>query len=129
MKYLYKNDELCIQCHQCEITCANKVQKSDDAKNSAIKINDMAKSGEEKINVCDQCGECIPVCSEVALNRTKNGVILLDKKKCVGCLICVGFCPKLAMRTRDDMIEPFKCIACGQCVSTCPTGALEIREK
>ena len=129
MKYLYKNDEICIQCHQCEITCANKVQKSDDLRKSAIKINGNAKYGEEKINVCDQCGECIEVCSEMALGRAKNGVVLLDKKKCVGCLICVGFCSKQSMRIHDDMIEPFKCIACGQCVSSCPVGALEIREK
>lgn len=129
MKYLYKNDELCIQCHQCKITCAKKVQKSNDTSKSAIKINDDAKCSEWKINVCDQCGECIDVCAEMALNRSKNGVVLLDKKKCVGCLICVGFCSKLSMRMHDDMMEPFKCIACGQCVDSCPTGAIEIREK
>ncbi len=129
MKYLYKNDELCIQCHQCEITCAKKTQGYDDILKSSIRINDIGTSEEEIINLCNQCGECIDVCAELALSRAKNGVILLNKRKCVGCLVCVGFCPTLSMRVHDDMLIPFKCIACGECVKNCPTGAIEIREK
>lgn len=129
MKYLYKSEDLCIQCHKCEEVCALKVFKLKSGAVPAIHIIDNPAPNGEKINVCDQCGECMPACAELALTRLKNGVVMLDKKKCVGCLVCVGFCSKSAMRMNNDDLEPYKCIACGQCAEVCPTGAIEIREK
>jgi formate hydrogenlyase subunit 6/NADH:ubiquinone oxidoreductase subunit I len=53
-------------------------------------------------------------------------VVRIDRKKCVGCLGCVGFCSELSMFYSDDLLVPFKCIACNICVKACPEGALEI---
>lgn len=128
MKYLHKNNDLCIGCLQCEEVCAEKVFKLKVESSPAIVINKL-ENEKYSINVCDQCGECIPVCSEMAINRNDAGVVLIDKKRCVGCLICVGFCSKGSMRYSNDRMEPYKCIACGLCVSVCPTGAIEIRNE
>jgi len=54
--------------------------------------------------------------------------VRLDKKSCVGCLICVGECARGLMRYHDELPVPFKCVACGLCVKACPVGALKIVE-
>lgn len=125
MKRVVVNQKLCIGCGNCEEVCSNSFFKVKDKTKSAILID---KQSKEPVNVCSQCGECINVCSEEAISRNKNGVVILNKAKCVGCYICAGFCPTLSMRIHEDFIEPFKCIACGICVKSCPTGAISIEE-
>lgn len=124
MKVLVKNPEKCIACHECENTCSNTWFKEVDAEKSCIRIEE---SGEEKkIIACSQCGECMDVCPIQAITRDKNGIVRVNKKICVGCFICVGFCPEFAMIMHGNLIEPFKCIACGRCATKCPTGAIYV---
>ncbi len=125
MKVLGKKPELCIACHSCETTCSRTWFKEANYAKSCISIS---KDTEKKITSCTQCGECIAVCPVEALTRDKNGVIRVNKKICVGCFMCVGFCPELAMGVHDDYIEPFKCVACGQCAKSCPREAIFIEE-
>lgn len=126
MKILQKNETLCIHCHVCEDTCAQIQFKSNDREKSLIKIYDEPNDKGEIINVCNQCGECIAVCPEMAIYRAKNGVVMIDNEKCVGCLICVEFCPTHSMRIHRGFVQPSKCVACGQCAKECPTNAIEL---
>jgi len=126
MKFLQKDETLCIQCHACEDICAQTYFKSSDREKASIKIYDYTERG-ELINVCSQCGECIDICPELAIYRAKNGVVMIDKRKCVGCLMCAGFCPTFSMRIHSEFLEPFKCIACGLCSKQCPTKAIEVK--
>lgn len=125
MKYLEKDNSLCIQCGLCEEVCSKTYFKTNDRAKSCIQIH----NDDEKINVCDQCGVCIDICQTQAIKRDKLGVVRINKKDCVGCFMCVGFCPSESMRQHDDYIEPFKCVACGLCAKSCPTGAIYITEK
>ena len=126
MKKLITDPAKCTGCGVCEEICSKTYYKTSDKKKSAIRIatND---SGGHTIAVCDQCGTCIEMCSRMSLSTDKNGVVRLDKKTCVGCLICVGECLRDYMFHHDELPTPFKCVACGLCVKECPTGALEIR--
>ncbi len=129
MKILRKKEELCTGCGKCMEVCSSRVQfrKLDPApERSAIQIS--KKDGVYEINVCNQCGTCIIDCPVEALTRNKMGVVLVNKKTCVGCFTCVGFCPTLSMRGYGDVVYPFKCIACGKCVEVCKPGALYIEE-
>ncbi|MFZ5943876.1 MAG: 4Fe-4S dicluster domain-containing protein [Bacillota bacterium] len=126
MKFVDKNEELCSKCHICEDVCAEVINKSEDRAKSAIKIND--GDGQEIINVCNQCGECIDVCSEEAIYRAKTGIVLINKSKCIGCLVCVGYCPSISMRYHQDLVAPYKCIACGKCTAQCPSQAIFLND-
>lgn len=127
MKYLRVDTSKCNGAMKCVTTCAQAFFKTDNSQFSSIQVK--KSNGHYEINVCNQCGECIPYCPVGAISRNKAGVVVIDKKKCVGCFICVGFCPTLSMRRADGLKEPFKCIACGLCTKNCPNNALEIVEK
>lgn len=122
MKILQKIEERCIACNVCEMMCSNAYFKVMDREKSAIRITEEGQV--KKIHICNQCGSCIDICPVLALRRDAKGVVRLDRKKCVGCLMCVGFCNALVMMQHDDIQEPFKCVACGLCARDCPAEAL-----
>lgn len=105
--------------------CSNAYFKETLDEKSSIYVHMKSQEGYH-VNVCNQCGECMEICQVEAFYRDKNQVVKMNKHDCVGCLMCVGFCPEEAMRQHDDLIEPFKCIACGLCAKNCPTGAIFI---
>jgi len=129
MKKLVADSRLCTGCGACEQACAKAWFKTEDAGKSAIRIYRNLTAGGYFVAVCDQCGACMDMCSPMALARDKHGVVRLDKKNCVGCLICVGECVRDYMHYHEDELTPFKCIACGICVRACPSGALRLAEE
>jgi formate hydrogenlyase subunit 6/NADH:ubiquinone oxidoreductase subunit I len=118
MKRLVKDELLCIGCGACVDKCSSTFFKEKNDKKSRIKLEKFDDRNWNRLTICTQCGVCAEVCPTMALN----------KKDCVGCFMCVGFCPEGIMIQHDDYLEPFKCIACGLCVDVCPTGALKIQE-
>ena len=127
VKILKFHEDRCKGCLECEKACSYVHFKTKDGGDkSAIKI--IKEKDTYKMIVCDQRGLCIDMCLVGALSRRKNGVVWLDKEKCIGCQACVGFCPTNAMRKSNARIEPFKCISCGSCVRACPENALELVE-
>jgi len=126
MKVLQFDPALCVGARECERVCALTWFKEQDREKSAIRIEE--EGGGYTMIACTQCGECIDVCPTQAIRRDKRGIVRIDKKLCVGCLSCVGFCPYLAMFFHPDYVEPFKCVSCGKCVEVCPSGALEIAD-
>lgn len=128
MKKLAVDHSLCTGCGACELACSKAWFKAEDPRKSAIRIRKV-QSGGYFIAVCDQCGVCMDMCSPMAISRDNKGVVRIDKKKCVGCLICAGECVRDYMGYHEDELTPFKCIACGICVKACPSGALSIVEE
>jgi len=57
---------------------------------------------------------------------------VLNKDKCIKCLICWVYCPDNAIeRLEDDYVEInyYYCKGCGICASECPTKAIEMVEE
>lgn len=125
MKYLERNEALCIGCGACEEVCSKTFFKEVDPAKSCVKVTPK-DNGVFQISACTQCGICANECPTMALSKDARGVVRMNKKTCVGCNICVGYCPENAMMRHEDILEPFKCTACGLCVKQCPTGALTI---
>ncbi len=133
MRYLKVDYEKCnggASCQrECELACSRTFFKTDDPAYSCIRLLPESKgSAALRINVCNQCGECIAVCPVEALRATKLGIVLVDKKTCVGCVNCIGFCPTVSMRQVPGQPLVFKCTSCAACVKVCPTGALSIAD-
>ena len=83
--------------------------------------------------MCNHCAEtpCIQVCPVGASYKTKEGAILVDGERCIGCGYCVQACPYGSRFINEHTHTADKCTWCyhritkGQkpaCVSVCPTG-------
>ena len=125
MKRLTADDSLCIGCGNCMDACSKAYYKLEDKALACLRVEERA-DGSFHVVTCTQCGECAAVCNTAVIKADKYGVYKLNKKECVGCLMCVGYCPYDIMVQNDNALEPSKCVACGLCVKACPTGALSI---
>ncbi len=129
IKYLKMDDQKCVGCMSCATACSLAYAKEDNPAKARIQVLG-AGAGRFHLVACDQeCRRCVAECPVQAITVNKQGVVMIDRKLCVGCLACVAVCPTGAMRFYPAEPTPFKCVACGVCVKACPKGALEIAEK
>ena len=127
MRKLVADTAKCTGCGVCENVCSKAYFKEENRNKSAIRVAPDDQGG-FTVTVCDQCGDCRGMCSMMSLMTAPNGVVRLDRKTCVGCLICVAECLRGYMRYHDDLPAPFKCVACGLCAKSCPSDAIAIVE-
>ena len=143
MKRVYVNEEWCLGCHLCEYNCAFA--------NSGLK--DMAYALKDRkifprIHVedgdritfavsCRHCEDpiCVKSCIAGAISKDRNGVVKIDRNKCVGCLTCVLVCPYGALSPDGDGLMQ-KCELCLEnscgapaCVTGCPNRAIVYEER
>ncbi len=141
MKRVYVNEEWCLGCHLCEYNCAFA--------NSGMK--DMAQlkgkpifprihiEGDDKISYavsCRHCTDpiCVMSCIAGAISK-KDGVVVIDKNKCIGCLTCVLVCPYGALAPSESGVMQ-KCELCttnsrGEpaCAAGCPNHAIVFEQR
>lgn len=125
--YLQTLRENCIACHICESSCSNLYFKVDDPQRSRIRITETEE--QPLMNACNQCGACVKVCPTLALSINTRGVVMIDKKLCIGCYMCIAACPTGSMFRHQGDTAPFKCVACGHCTKTCPSSAIRIAQE
>ena len=89
---------------------------------------------------CNHCIDpiCVKKCPTGALKkRLEDGIVILDKNKCVGCTSCVKSCPYEAIQYDSNIMKVSKCDFCldlierGKdpvCISACPMRALDYGE-
>ncbi|MHB1654287.1 MAG: 4Fe-4S dicluster domain-containing protein [Desulfitobacteriaceae bacterium] len=84
--------------------------------------------------LCNQChnAPCIQVCPVGATYKTGDGVVLVDRKRCIGCRYCIQACPYGARFLHPVLKVADKCTWCYHrisrgmlpaCVQVCPMGA------
>ena len=141
MKRIYVKEEWCLGCHLCEYNCAfaNSGMKdmAQALKNKKI-FPRIHVEGNDKITFavsCRHCDDpmCVKSCIAGAISK-KNGVVMIDRNKCVGCLTCILVCPYGALAPGEDgiMQKCELCVnnSCGEpaCVSGCPNRAIVLVE-
>jgi tetrathionate reductase subunit B len=84
--------------------------------------------------LCNHCANppCVQVCPVGATFATRDGVVLVDEKYCIGCRYCIQACPYGARWFHPTKRVAGKCTLCYHritrglvpaCVEVCPTGA------
>lgn len=142
MKRVYVNEEWCIGCHLCEYNCAFANSGEKDMvkalKNKKIKPFIRVEESED-INFAVSCRHCSsPLCVKGCISgalSVKNGIISVDKEKCVGCYTCVLTCPVGCIVPYENGIIQ-KCELCVEnssgspaCVKGCPNNAIVFEER
>ena len=142
MKRIYVNEEWCLGCRLCEYNCAFA--------NSGLANMAQALKGKPifpRIHVedngrvtyavpCRHCDDplCVKSCIAGAI-RKENGVVKIDRNRCVGCFTCVLVCPYGALAADENgvMQKCELCLAnaCGApaCVKGCPNNAIVYEER
>ena len=87
--------------------------------------------------LCNQCENppCVQVCPVGATYQLKEGVVLVDRKWCIGCGYCLASCPYGARFFNPELKVAEKCTFCYHrikkglkpaCVDACPVTARQI---
>lgn len=135
----YFEADNCVECYACEVACkaANNVDLGvkwrkvipvwggtfPNITNASVSLS------------CMHCGNapCEAVCPTGAIQkRAEDGLVIVDREKCIGCHYCFFACPFGVPQYGDDGTMQ-KCIGCVDrlaegkqpaCVTTCPAECL-----
>lgn len=134
------NESLCINCKSCEVACQAAYLWIPDEywrKVREIPFED-GKPMRTLSMSCNHCTEpaCMKVCPVNAYTkRSKDGIVIQDGKRCMGCKYCMQACPYKVPKFNTEAGVVHKCHFCwerqdqGQrphCVGSCSTGALSM---
>ncbi len=131
--------ERCVDCRACMTAC----KSGNDVEIGVMwrRVTTAWKGNFPKVTftslsmACNHCAKpaCMEVCPQSAISkRAEDGIVLVDRSRCIGCRSCGQACPYNAPQYGKDGFMQ-KCILCVErisagkrpaCVTTCPGGAL-----
>jgi len=133
----FKYDQrLCIGCKSCENACKDAYNWDKGVKWRRVLSGTNADA---YLSIsCNHCRKpaCVKTCPVEAYSISeKDGIVLHDPGKCVGCKYCTYACPYHAPQFSEETGRVSKCHFCFEqqdrgknkkpvCVANCPTGAL-----
>jgi formate dehydrogenase iron-sulfur subunit len=132
----------CIDCRSCMVACS--VENNVPMKHTRIWINETGVRGKfpdlERYSApfhCMHCLDpsCVSACTVGALQQNKDGIVVYDNERCIGCRYCMYACPFRVpnFEWEERLALIVKCDLCvnrlaegGQpaCAATCPTQAI-----
>ena len=128
----------CIGCQACTVSCAIENQTPQGAFRTHVNQYQV-QLGDRVTNVllprlCNHCDNppCVPVCPVQATFQRKDGIVVIDNTRCVGCAYCVQACPYDARFINHTTQTADKCTFCAHrlevgllpaCVESCVGGA------
>lgn len=139
----YVDTSRCIKCWACQVSCKqwNEIPAGTTRRRWLVEEDEGVFPDVNRrffSTSCNHCENpaCVEVCPTGALTkREEDGLVVVDRKVCIGCQACAGACPfgVPTYRTGEDttMDKCDGCVTCGKtpedephCVASCPTKAL-----
>ncbi|MGE4466089.1 4Fe-4S dicluster domain-containing protein [Sphaerochaeta sp.] len=109
----------CIGCYSCEVACKNENNVALGVQyNKVFTMGPTGKFPNLEMYylpaMCQSCKDapCVAVCPTGASYVAKDGVILIDSKKCIACLSCISACPYGARKFNEEAKYVEKCHMC-----------------
>jgi len=137
---IYQNR--CIDCERCLDACAKTNHVPKYGYRTAILEREApnATSGVKREFIpvlCNHCNRppCVRACPTTATYKNeKNGIVMMESKKCIGCKTCIAACPYNARYFNEERRAVDKCDFCfasrlsrglkdTACVEACPAKA------
>jgi Fe-S-cluster-containing dehydrogenase component len=136
---IYVDTKRCMNCRACEIACKLEHDLPAGPRYTMVTEVEISKNGVDKCEFlptpCLHCGDapCIQSCPTGAIyKRSKDGVVLVEKSKCIGCHECLWACTfGVPQFGQDGKME--KCTLCAHlldeggkpaCAKACPAEAI-----
>jgi len=125
----------CVGCESCTVSCKmeNNVRLG-DFWSKVLKVGPIGKFPDLEMYwlpvLCQHCKDpqCTKVCPTGASHKRADGVVLIDKDKCIGCQYCTMACPYGVRYYNEEEGVVEKCTLCAHliergeqpaCVKTC----------
>lgn len=127
----------CIGCQSCTISCAVENRVPVAKFRTVVSDYEVVREGRPRRlmvpRLCNHCEApaCTTVCPTQATYRRADGVVVVNKSRCVGCAACVQACPYEARFIDPTTGTADKCTWCAHridvglapaCVETCVGG-------
>ncbi len=128
----------CMGCKACEVACKAENSVPVNSWRLRVKYVDAGVYPDVKRAFtpmrCNHCenAPCEKVCPVSALHYLPNGIVNIDKDRCIGCAACMMACPYGAIMMDPETNTADKCTYCAHrvegglepaCVVACPTEA------
>ncbi len=88
--------ERCIDCNGCVVACKEGHRLPLGVNRRRVITLNQGRPGEKSISVsCMHCADplCLAVCPAKAITQREDGIVLVNKKICIGCGYCSMACP------------------------------------
>lgn len=121
----------CTGCRLCENVCSVHNEGVCNPALARIKIVRWEWEGMQIPTICQQCLEpvCMEICPVKAISKDKElGCIKINHEKCIGCRLCLTYCPFGGIVYNFSRGEVSKCELCDgdpMCVKYCETKAIQ----
>lgn len=113
------DEALCWGCKTCEVACKQENRTPDGVQ--LIRVTEDGPRQVDgkwhfsyRVNRCRHCDEppCVDACPVAALDKRRDGVVVLDRAACVGCRDCLDACPFEAVAFDQTVAKAVKCDLC-----------------
>jgi len=140
MRYGFVLDQgACIGCHACTVACKAENDVVLGGFRTWVKWIEHGSFPEVRKSAavlrCNHCRDapCVDICPTRALHHRPDGIVDLDRERCIGCASCLQACPYDALHIDDRSGTAAKCHFCAHriesglapaCVAVCPEEAI-----
>ena len=129
----------CIGCQSCTISCG--IENATPLGEFRTTVRQYEVTDEKQVvnnvllpRLCNHCDNppCVPVCPVQATYQRKDGIVVINNERCIGCAYCVQACPYDARFINEETKTADKCTFCTHrleagllpaCVESCVGGA------